>query len=68
MSSGTMQQGGFVTAGAARPGVCPSAHLAIAGIAAPIHEYTWLQDVNVKPVSVVFTTDRPTRRPLECFP
>jgi hypothetical protein len=43
MSTGTMHMGGFVAAGAARPGVCPAATLAITGQpGAPIHAYTWL--------------------------
>ena len=69
MSTGTMHMGGFVAAGAARPGVCPAATLAITGQpGAPIHAYTWLDRSNAKPESWLFATDRHTRRPLECFP
>ncbi len=69
MTTGTMHKGGFVTAGAARLGVCPSTALfQNPGTAAPTHAY-WLDGVIGKQASHRFTTDRATtRRPLERFP
>jgi hypothetical protein len=66
MTTGTMHSGGFVTAGAARLGVCPAAVSANPVIAAPAYANPWLEGVIGKQHR--FTTDRPTRRPLECFP
>ncbi|MGH9230707.1 MAG: hypothetical protein ACRD07_18595 [Acidimicrobiales bacterium] len=57
-------------AGAARPVAC-AVHLIPTGIAAPMHEHTWLQASTDKPVSAdfpVFTNDRLTRRLSERFP
>jgi hypothetical protein len=70
MRTGTMHMGGFVAAGAARPGVCHAATRAITGQpGAPIHAYTQVdRGRNAKPESWLFATDRLTRRPLECFP
>lgn len=69
MTTGTMHSGGNVTAGAARLGVCPAAALQDSVItAAPAYANPWLDGVIGKQASHRFTTDRPTRRPLECFP
>jgi hypothetical protein len=69
MYAGTTQESGQM-AGAARPVAC-AVHLIPTGIAAPMHEHTWLQGSTDKPVSAnfpVFITDRPPRRLLERFP
>lgn len=68
MTTGTMHKGGFVTAGAARLGVCPSpALLQNPGTAAPTYA-TWLDDaIGGKQASHRFTR-APARRPLERFP
>jgi hypothetical protein len=68
MTTGTMHSGGFVSAGAARLGVCPAAASSVSPvIAAPAYANPWLDGVIGKQ-DHRFTTDRPTRRPLECFP
>ena len=67
MTTGTMHSGGNVTAGAARLGVCPAALPVNSAIAASPYATTWLDGVIGKQAHR-FTTDRPTRRPLECFP
>ena len=66
MTTGTMHMGGFA-AGAARPGTCPLA-IAYPGTAASLGITPWHDGSNGKQESVVFATDRPTRRPLERFP
>ena len=68
MTTGTMHTGGFVTAGAARPGVCPSTALfQNPGTAAPTYA-TWLDGViGGKQASHRFTRAT-ARRPLERFP
>jgi hypothetical protein len=69
MTTGTMHSGGAVTAGAARLGVCPAANPVSTVItAAPAYATPWLDGVVGKQDSHRFTTDRATRRPLECFP
>ena len=67
MTTGTMHSGGTVTAGAARLGVCPAALLDTVIAAAPAYANPWLDGVIGKQAHR-FSTDRPTRRPLECFP
>jgi hypothetical protein len=66
MLSGTNITGGF-TAGAARLRTCPTS-IHLAGTAAPIHAYVWLGGSKQMPVSPVFGTDRPNRRPWERNP
>jgi hypothetical protein len=69
MYAGTTQESGQM-AGAARPVTC-AVRLIPIGIAAPMHEHTWLQVSTGKPVSAnfpVFTNDRLTRRLSERFP
>jgi len=69
MTIGTMHKGGFVTAGAARLGVCPSpALLQNPGTAAPTYA-TWLDELigGGKQASHRFTRAT-ARRPLERFP
>jgi hypothetical protein len=69
MYAGTTRQSGQM-AGAARPVAC-AVQLIPTGIAAPMHEHTWLQGSNGKPVSPdfpVLITDRPIRRLSERFP
>jgi len=61
-----MHMGGLAT-GVARPGATCSAHLAYAGIPAPVADIEW-HATNGKQVSPVFVTDRPIRRPLERSP
>jgi hypothetical protein len=68
MYAGTTQEIGQM-AGAARPVAC-AVHPTPTGIAAPMHERTWLQ-ASTKPVSAdfsVFINDRPSRRLSERFP
>jgi hypothetical protein len=68
MYAGTTQESGQM-AGAARPVAC-AVHLTPTGVAAPMHERTWLQ-ASTKPVSAdfsVFINDRPSRRLSERFP
>ena len=70
MNAGTTQESGQM-AGAARPVACAVRFVPAANIGAPMHEHTWLQGSNGKPVSAdfpVFTTDRPARRFSERFP
>jgi hypothetical protein len=67
MTNGTMQLGGLVATGAARPGVCPTTLHATAQLGAPIYAYTWL-DGNAKPESWAFGIDRAIPRPWESFP
>jgi hypothetical protein len=69
MYAGTTQESGQM-AGAARPVAC-AVQLIPTGIAAPMHEHTWLQASTDKPVSAsfpVFITNGPTRRLSERFP
>ena len=66
MTNGTMQLGGLVATGAARPGVCPTTLHATTQSGAPIYAYTWL-DGNAKPESWVFGI-RAIPRPWESFP
>jgi hypothetical protein len=68
MTTGTMQLGGFVATGAARPGVCPTTLLAIRQAGAPIYVQTWLDGTNAKPESWAFGTHRAIPRPWESFP
>jgi hypothetical protein len=66
MTTGTTHMGGFVTAGAARPGACLAALSMDAGSAALA--YTWLEATDGKQGFHRFIADRPNRRPRECFP
>ncbi len=69
MTNGTMQLGGFVATGAARPGVCQTTLIhANAQAGAPIYATTWLDGVNAKPESGAFGIDRAIPRPWESFP
>jgi hypothetical protein len=79
MSTGTIHLSGIASPAAARLGACPAALATTTGIAARTRttyaveatqaiQDKWLHGSNGMPVSPVFVTDRPTRRPLECFP
>jgi hypothetical protein len=79
MSTGTIHQSGIVRPDAARLGACAAPPAVTIGIAARTRttyaveatlaiQDKWLHGSNGMPVSPVFITDRPTRRPLECFP
>jgi hypothetical protein len=69
MTTGTMQLGGFVATGAARPGVCPTTLLhATAQAGAPTYAKTRLGGTNAKPESWAFGIDRAIPRPWESFP
>jgi hypothetical protein len=68
MTTGTMQLGGFVATGAARPGVCPTTLHANVQAGASIYATTWLGWTNAKPESRAFGIDRDTPRPWESFP
>ena len=79
MSTGTIHLSGIASPDAARLGACPAALATTTGITARTRatyaleatqaiQDKWLHGSNGMPVSPVFVIDRPTRRPLECFP
>jgi hypothetical protein len=68
MTTGTMQLGGFVATGAARPGVCPTTLITNAQLGAPIYAQKWLGGTDAKPESRAFGNHRATPRPWESFP
>ena len=66
MMNGTMHMGGNA-AGAARLGAGCSSLVLYVGTTLPSIAFPWHATTG-KQVSPVFSTDRPTRRPLERFP
>ncbi len=60
--------GGLVSAGVACPGACLAALYVNAGIAALASASSWHETTDGKQGFHRFMTDRPNRRPWECFP
>jgi hypothetical protein len=66
MTTATTHMGGQVAAGVARSGACLAALYVNAGIGALAA--SWLETTDGKQGFHRFMTDRPNRRPWECFP